>query len=243
MCMACEIELKAHVEDSVGVKKTLDKIAFFRYEFIKEDVYWMPGPEANGARLPKSGIRIRKEKTANNYGENNFFLVTYKTKERRSNIEVNKENEFIIKSANPDSGEDEEEAIGAFEYLLSSIGMVKSISKKKQGFYYNYEEISAELTFVEKLGWFLELEVISKASDDETVSKIKDTLLALLKKTGISEDKIEPRYYNEMLQEAAVGVSVRRGIPRYGGASCPSTASARTGKLPVSTAPPSPPPD
>jgi len=203
--MACEIELKAHVDDVSSVRAALEGMASFCCEFVKEDDYWFPGPEAftplnsRAGTLPESGVRVRKEKTAGRDGGSSFCLVTYKTKERRSNIEVNRENEFVIKSC---GGESDEEAVAAFEGLLSRAGLERGFSKKKEGVCYKYGEVSAELTLVDRLGWFLELEVISRNDDEETVARIKDTLTDFLKKAGLGEEMIEPRYYSEMLKDA-----------------------------------------
>jgi adenylate cyclase class 2 len=201
--MAKEIELKAWVDDSAELSAKLSMVSEFEFEYIKEDDYWFPQdgfPSATGVNtLPKSGVRIRKEKTISIDGnENSYFLVTYKTKEVRDGIEINSENEFIISPAPNTSSET---AITNFEELLGKLYLQRGYSKKKQGVSYKYNNITIELSLVEHLGWFLELEIITETDDDETLNAAQKALLSFLEKTGIGEDKIEPKYYSELLKE------------------------------------------
>jgi adenylate cyclase class IV len=54
---------------------------------------------------------------------------------------------------------------------------------------------------VEKLGNFLELEILSKTDAQPVIEKSRSRLLELLEICGISSGKIENRYYSEMLQD------------------------------------------
>jgi predicted adenylyl cyclase CyaB len=61
--------------------------------------------------------------------------------------------------------------------------------------------VTAELSEVEGLGWFIELEIIADNEDRETIEAGRGRLLSLLKSLGIGEEQIEERYYSDMLME------------------------------------------
>jgi adenylate cyclase class 2 len=180
--MAVEIELKAWVDDFSAAQKTLSNLCVYKAAYTKSDIYWFP---QKGAAFPASGLRVRKEKTE---GAPAKTLVTYKTKERRSGIEINDEKEFTVSEA------------GVFEELLEALGFEAGKSKKKSGFSFDYHGITAELSCVEGLGFFVELEIIADSGDTATVENSRRRLLNLLALIGISEDKIEARYYTELLE-------------------------------------------
>ncbi|MDR2052491.1 MAG: class IV adenylate cyclase [Treponema sp.] len=188
--MAIEIELKAWVDDPGAVKEKLGKLALYNGEFLKEDTYWKrKNPEIGPETLPLSGIRIRKESGRDAEGNvHSVIAVTYKSKETREGLEVNCEREFSISDAE------------VFEELLGHLGLKPVISKRKSGFSWNYNGITAELAEVAGLGWFAELEILAGDGGPETVRIARQRLLDLLTKLGIGEDKIEPRYYTEMLR-------------------------------------------
>jgi adenylate cyclase class 2 len=187
--MAVEIELKAWADNPGAVREKLDGLARFNGEFLKEDTYWKPGAGNMPAGFPFSGIRIRKESARDAGGRaRNVVTVTYKSKEKREGLEVNREEEFSVSDAGP------------FEGLLGRLGLKPAASKRKSGFSWDYEGITAELAEVAGLGWFAELEILSDNAGPETVAAARRRLLGLLAKLGIGEDRIETRYYTEMLQ-------------------------------------------
>jgi len=61
---------------------------------------------------------------------------------------------------------------------------------------------------VEKLGWFLEIEIVlddieGDTTKETTIKEKKRQLMEFLSELGIEEDAIESRYYSEMLKELA----------------------------------------
>jgi adenylate cyclase class 2 len=182
--MAIEIELKAWAEDVEGLKAALSRLGIYNGEFLKEDTYWFP--KASSA-LPASGLRVRKERAGT--PPRQTILATYKTKEVREGLEVNREREFTVSDG------------AAFEELLERLGLERGTSKRKAGFSWSVEGITAEITEVAGLGWFAELEIIAPEDTPETVTTARIRLLKLLGKLGIGEDKIEGRYYTEMLSQ------------------------------------------
>jgi adenylate cyclase class 2 len=192
-----ELELKAHVDDPQACRVRLEALAGEAAAFTKDDAYWFL-PEGETARLP-SGVRIRQEQHRKpGTGAVSVILAAYKTKERREGIEVNDEREFAI------SGD-----TAVFEELLTRLGLSRKIVKNKQGFVWNYGGINAELcevrgtaaayTTEKNLGWFLELEILAGDGESGTVEKARSSLLALLRQAGIDGEKIEERYYSELL--------------------------------------------
>jgi adenylate cyclase class 2 len=200
-----EIELKARIDDPHKAKDVISSFARYIKGFDKEDAYWLP--RERDSALPASGIRIRRETDCIESGSGasqrvERIVVTYKTKETRDCIEVNNEREFSI-------SEDDKEK--PFEELLAAFGLHIGICKRKTGWAWLFEEehppVSIELSEVAGLGWFVELEILSECSDDNTVSAARSRLLACLGKTGVGEDQIETRYYTDMLQEKAHGMA------------------------------------
>jgi adenylate cyclase class 2 len=190
--MAIEIELKAWADDPDTLRLRFFSLAGGGFSFEKADAYWFfPG---EGDAVPPSGVRIRRETKTDPVGRVSFDLwVTFKIKEVREGMEINDEREFSVSDG------------AAFEALLLRLGLEKGMEKNKRGWAWNCEGITAELTEVEGLGWFVELEIIADDDAGETVMAARTRLLALLDKIGVKRDRIEPRYYTEMLRQMATG--------------------------------------
>jgi adenylate cyclase class 2 len=189
--VSCEIELKARVDDPDAVKKRLSGLGVWGGSYIKEDCYWN---NAENSALPASGLRVRRENRVLPDGTTSAAcVVTFKTKEKRDGIEVNEETEFTVSDG------------GVFSSLLPRLGLHEDSRKKKTGEVWMVDgSITAELAQVgdrrRSLGFFLELEIISDRSDSDTVRTARASLLKLLADCGLGEDRIESRYYAEMLQ-------------------------------------------
>jgi adenylate cyclase class 2 len=186
--MSTEIELKAWVDDPDRVRLRCVSFAGQGTSFEKADAYWV-FPGGAGAALP-SGIRIRREtKTGPSGAVSQALWVTYKVKEVRGGMEINDEREFSVSDG------------AAFEELLRRLGLQKGVEKNKRGWAWICDGITTELTEVAGLGWFVELEIVTNNDADGTVTSARTRILALLRKIGIKNDRIEPRYYTEMLRE------------------------------------------
>jgi adenylate cyclase class 2 len=209
--MSLEIELKAWVDDPDGLRARLFSCAGLDTSFEKADGYWFfteadsavpiskpsgefcePCPRRVAGSIPLSGVRIRRETRTDPAGKvSHAVLVTYKVKELREGMEINDEREFSISDG------------AAFEELLHRLGLEKGMEKNKRGWAWICEGITTELTEVAGLGWFVELEIITGDNTDEAVTAARLRLLDLLAKIGVKKDRIEPRYYTEMLREKA----------------------------------------
>ncbi|MDR0524709.1 MAG: class IV adenylate cyclase [Spirochaetaceae bacterium] len=186
--MATEIELKARVEDPALIRKKLTDLAVFSGSFEKSDVYWL---NPKGQITPDYGVRIRQETRKTPQGESaRTVTVTYKTKKIYNGLEVNDEREFTVSD------------LENFEELLRRLGLAPGIGKRKQGWTWDWEGVTAELAEITGLGWFAELEILGGTDSPETVAASRSRLLTFLRSLGIGEDKIEPRPYAAMLQSA-----------------------------------------
>ncbi|MCL2270318.1 MAG: class IV adenylate cyclase [Treponema sp.] len=200
--MVFEIELKARLDDFAPVKEQLSAEGSYCRSYTKSDSYWYPAQETMS--IP-SGVRIRREGGINADGSaHESVLVTYKIKEISGGIEVNNECEFSVSDA------------ALFEELLNRLGLRMAVRKEKQGWAWLIpasvkqmasaeQPVLAELSLVEGLGWFLEIEIQAADNDVRTVEKSRNRLLALLQKLGIPEERIEDRPYTAMLLERGAG--------------------------------------
>jgi adenylate cyclase class 2 len=201
--MSIEMEVKARAEKE-DCKKRMETAAGEGTVFAKDDAYWFPGVSRTGISdgLLRSGLRVRREKKAGK----ETILVTWKKKEKRDGMEINDEKEIAVSDG------------ALFEELLYSLGLQKKTTKHKEGWAWEIDGITAELAEVsgisgekaetansacggtpKTLGWFLELEIITEDSETETAAKTR--LFSLLEKAGIGKNKIESRYYTELLAD------------------------------------------
>ncbi len=181
-----EIELKAHVDDRDATIAKINTFATFCGKVEKSDTYYKLLQHDH-----KISTRIRSEKS--NSGTK--ILLTYKRKEVRTDasgtkVEVNDEKECEISAAEP------------LEALLSDIGFTLSLKKEKSVLGWIYKDAHLELCTVPPLGDFLEIEIISPANDSQTLETCQQELQDILAKSGITKDKIEERYYSDMLRQA-----------------------------------------
>ena len=195
--MAFEIELKARITDTKALKERLFLLGSFLNEFEKYDTYWISEGQA-----PVT-VRVRNEKIKTSDALLEKTLVTYKNKEIINSTEVNRELEFSVSDAE------------AFAELLQLAGFLPVIKKEKIGWAWQITDrpelpgdnspgsqpILAELSHVKKLGFFLELEILTESRDDRTIAETQERLFSLLEKLGIEPDKIEERPYTSMLKE------------------------------------------
>ncbi|MDR2185349.1 MAG: class IV adenylate cyclase [Treponema sp.] len=182
--MAVEIELKAWVKDPEAQRSVISRLARYTGAYRREDAYWYASA-ASGA-----GVRVRRESSASPCGETvHLTLVTYKTKEVRDGIEVNHEREFEVSDG------------AVFEELLGRLGLARGAHKLKRGWSWDCRGITVELSEVEGLGWFAELEILADEDLPETVAGARRRLLELLNEIGIPGENIEGRCYTEMLRE------------------------------------------
>ena len=198
--MATEIELKAWVSDPPGLRAKLANLAAFRGTFEKNDIFFIrpgsdlpnPGPQNPPAIAgnPCYGVRIRQETFTGLDGiAKQVILVTQKSKVIQNGIEVNDEREFEVSSS------------PVFEEFLTFLGFIERIRKRKKGSSYENDGMTVELTEVEGLGWFIELEILMPVNDEQKIEHEKEKLLCFLDRLEIPRESIESRSYTSMLAE------------------------------------------
>ena len=180
--MAYEIELKARIDDPPGIERELEKRCTFERKLEKRDAYYRFPP---GAPDSERTIRIRREEGAS--------FAASKVKNVVGDLEENEELEFAL--AEPDK----------FEELLRVMGCSFYIKKEKRGKRFRKGGLVLELCEVAGLGWFLEIEKVLERKTPEAVSAARREILLILKELGISEDRIETRFYSDMLMELQAG--------------------------------------
>ena len=192
-----EVEIKARLESPERTERLLAAVADFSFRCIKTDRYWSIG---------KKTIRTRLERI----GDTETVLITHKLKRYSGAIETNRELEFELPAA----------ALPVFTAMLEGCGFICTAEKQKDtkvfiphadifaaGLLDGAERISAELSVIEPIGSFLEIEILypDANADTDTASGerhlrnarlIFDTLLAAVE---VPQDAIEPRPYNELL--------------------------------------------
>ena len=189
--MAVEIELKARLDDFEPVKERLSGSGIYCRSYQKTDSYWLR-PQTTGPVL-----RVRRERGMNADGTTyESVSVTSKVKEITDGIEVNDEREFTVS----------DDAL--FEDLLYCVGMDKVKRKEKNGWAWiiagetaGLPSVTAELSLVTGLGWFLELEIVLAEARREEIAESRKRLLALLERLEVPADQIEERPYTVLLGE------------------------------------------
>jgi len=190
-----EIELKAHLEHPEKIEALLSLIADYSFRCVKVDRYWTLGEKA---------IRIRHEYRA----DKETVLVTHKQKAYIGTIETNRELEFELTAA----------SVPVFTEMLESLGMICTAEKQKEtkvfvprpdmfpaGILEDTRSVSAELSLVHPIGYFLEIEVLYTDEGSDTAASerhirnaqiIFDTLLVALE---VPQSAIEIRPYTDLI--------------------------------------------
>jgi predicted adenylyl cyclase CyaB len=195
-----EIELKAWVDDIPATEEKINSFAKYIGLTEKHDTYWRK-------KNTEIGIRIRQE-------TGKPIIATWKQKNLRQNeFEVNTEREFIIGSTdfandtipNKKNETSLKSALSNFEDFLKTSDFEISLQKYKstKTWHHKTEEfdlITIEISYVEFLGHFIEIEILSEKNDDETISMAQNCLHETLQKCGINKDRIETRYYWQLLK-------------------------------------------
>ncbi len=195
-----EIELKAWVDDIPSTEEKINEFAKYIGLTEKHDTYWRK-------KNSEVGIRIRQE-------TGKPIIATWKQKNLRQNdFELNTEREFVIASTdftndtipNKKNETSLKSALSNFEDFLKTSDFEISLQKYKstKTWHHKTEEfdlITIEISYVEFLGYFIEIEILSEKNDDETVAKAQNCLHQTLQKCGISKEKIETRFYWQLLK-------------------------------------------
>ncbi len=178
--MGIEVELKARVDDPDGLSRELNRLGSFQRQYDKWDRYF--GLPDNPER---SLFRLRRDEGA--------FLCTFKKRKIKDSTEENEETEFEV-------SDDE-----AFCRFVRELGFDIVVEKRKVGTTWLVDGITVEVSDVNDLGRFLELELIlPDGSDADAADTARKRLFSLLRRLGISESALEERPYTQMIYENAI---------------------------------------
>ncbi len=184
-----EIEIKAWLDDFDGARRALEAMgAVALGEVVKRDLYY--GPERKDARE----IDLRKDPVFRLRSEGDAWLVTAKRREMEDGVETNEEVEFAVSNA------------AAFREFAQRIGFRPFVVKRKKALRYEVGRAIVELSRVDPLGDFVEIEVLldDGASPDERAAAERE-VRGLLARIGVPESRVEPRLYVDMIRKLGTG--------------------------------------
>jgi adenylate cyclase, class 2 len=186
VCMVwLEIETKIKIDDSEVSKfrKKIKEIAIFEKKGKKADDYF--AIQKDPMYYPKKAFRIRAMK---DHFEVNFkkHLKRYWTKD----IVIKQEFEFELNG---------KEQVEDLLELFKDLGFSEWVKKIKYNETYKWKKdkkLSIELNRVKHLGYFIEIEYLTKKSEIETArNKIRE----VMKELGIRPEQIDNTGYTKML--------------------------------------------
>ncbi|MDA3947651.1 MAG: class IV adenylate cyclase [Spirochaeta sp.] len=188
--MGVEVEIKAHVDDYPALTARLREIGTFGREYVKEDYYFSRSPTPKGARF-----RLRFDD-----GE---WICTAKQKTLVDGVEQNVEREFSVSDG------------GAFRRFAEDLGFSVVVEKRKHGSSWLVDDVVVEVSSVNEIGRFVELELVLPDDSSETdLVSARTRLHTLLERVGISRDRIETRPYTQMIYEnvSSTGKTARASV-------------------------------
>lgn len=172
-----EVELKARVRDLAAVRRRVESFASYIRPFDKSDEYWH-GPDWRFVRGTK-GFRLRMD------GQK--AIVTFKQKRNDGGIEINRETEFEVSSAD------------GFKALVERIGCEPFYRKHKAGHAYGYDGCTIELVSIDGLGDFIEIERLLERDDSGDIALALGSVKSILAMAGVPDNDIEGRSYSELM--------------------------------------------
>jgi len=165
--MEIEIKFRVNLDE---IRKRIEALgAEFVGEEIQEDLYF--------ALPSKRLLRIRRIVNLNE------VILGYKK------IKDEKNEEF-------DEIEVKVEDFERMRTILNHLGFKEDVWVKKHRYVYKLGDVTFELNQVEKLGDFLDIEIIA-----DNVQEAKDKIWKIAEALGLSKEDVEPRLYQEMLKE------------------------------------------
>lgn len=171
--MAIEVEFKAWVDDLETLEASLRSQADFAGEAHKHDIYFRQPAGPHGH------LRLRRE--------GQTTAVTTKSKQIVDGVEISEEVEFEVSDA------------GAFCRLMDRFGFEPFAVKRKASRIYRAGATTLELSQVESLGSFVEVEILCE--DETRVEAARQELAAWAERLGIPAEAIEPRPYIRLIRE------------------------------------------
>ena len=176
--MTFEVELKARLTNPTEIKAKAAQLGTFEKETYKEDIYYRRRDEAS--IVPRDRYRLRREAGR--------AVVTFKQKISAGGVVVNRETDFEVDDAH------------AFFQFADRFGFEPFVVKRKTSRVYRIGRVYVELNEVEHLGHFAEIEILCEERDQVPIARLE--VARVLKRLGLTDEDLEPRYYIQMIREA-----------------------------------------
>jgi adenylate cyclase class 2 len=173
--VATEVELKAHIEDPGAIEEKVRAFARFSKDYDRRDIYF----HVDGLDPAVTDFRLRRDTGA--------AVVTFKRKSINKGVEANEEREFEVSDAD------------AFASLAERIGCTVFARKHKTGRSYRSGEATIEISSVEGLGYFIEIEILLSSPEPAAIERADAEVRSILERVGVPSSSIEPRNYIDML--------------------------------------------
>lgn len=172
-----EVECKIKIDDADEIRKKINEIAKFAKNEKKVDDYY----SLEYFNYPDKSLRVRNKGKKR---EVNF-------KRRKSYVEgIHAKNEFQFGIT---------DLKGFFE-LIEDFGFRKWMHKeKKTELYITKDGVNIELNHVDRLGWYIEIEILC---DEEGIKNARKKIAAVRNKLGFGSRDSEKRGYTKMLWDA-----------------------------------------
>ncbi|MEW5960222.1 MAG: class IV adenylate cyclase [Chloroflexota bacterium] len=175
--MAIEVELKARLSQPARIESRAAELGTFQRATFKEDIYFKRRGE--GASVPDDRFRLRRE------GEQ--AVVNFKHPVETGGLEVNEEVEFTVDDPH------------AFFQFADRFGFEPFVVKRKQARLFRIGRAQVELNEVERLGHFIEIEILCDRGGEVAAARIE--IARLLNDLGLDAADLEPQLYIELLQK------------------------------------------
>ncbi|MFP4510005.1 MAG: class IV adenylate cyclase [Spirochaetaceae bacterium] len=174
--MAWEVERKARIPDPEAIAERLtERFGTPTYSRKVDRYFSKPGDTENRFRLRTLSLDTDAPGT-----------VTWKSRVMDDGMEINEEREFEVSNA------------ADFSSLIGRIGCSLFAVKKKDTRAWNLDHgLLAELSYVDRLAWFLEVEAV--IPDTEGVEEAKRRVNRVFQELRIPTSDYEPRAYLSML--------------------------------------------
>lgn len=175
--MAFEVEVKARLSQPEVTETTAAALGTLLGESFKEDIYFRR--QGQSEAIPADRFRLRREEGR--------AVVTFKQLVEAEGVEVNREIEFGVDDAH------------AFFQFADRFGFEPFVAKRKQSRVYRIERARVEFNQVERLGHFIEIEIL--CDDEALVPVARAEVARLFTRLGLTPGDLEPRRYIQLLQE------------------------------------------
>jgi len=172
-----EVESKVKVYDLKKAREKIRSCAKYVGTQDKIDDYYSMHTDH---KYPKKSLRIRKKgkKRIVNFKQRLGF---------KEGIWAKREVEFEVSD------------IKNFYYLLNDFGFNKWMRKEKKSETYNTKDnVTIELNYVKKLGWYIEIEVLCK-ENKEAIDKARKRVMEIMNIIGVKKKSIQKSGYTKVL--------------------------------------------